>query len=177
MRILFFALCLALAGCSTQLIPNEIENNKILGVMPMQYGRASYQVVQPMTSTRENTFRQARRWAAFHFSNPAQAFAVSDGFIGDIITGGSIEQLYYKTKSGPQLLPGATYVASIECTDQDYRITLTNVRINLLVDGYRAELRRKGTSKANQRKVLEAIDEKLRAVLESANTFIQAEVK
>ncbi|WP_338876924.1 DUF4468 domain-containing protein [Spirosoma sp. SC4-14] len=172
-----FVIGLFLSSCGG-FIPNEIQNGKVLGVMPLQYGRVSYQTSNRLPSEREDIFRQARRWAAFHVGNPSHALAISDNLIGDIIATGRIDKQYIKTRSGPQLIPALDYAASIECYDRYYRVTLTNFRYDLGPQGsYGVELRPKGMNKNRVKQQLEIIHEQVNQIINSLQEFIDAEAK
>ncbi|MCK8493563.1 DUF4468 domain-containing protein [Spirosoma sp. RP8] len=178
MKYLSLALIVVFLSSCGGFVPNEIQSGKLLGVMPMQYGKASYQITQRIPADRETIFRQARRWAAFHSVNPTQALGVSDNLLGDIITTGSFEPQFYNDKKTPAILPGVTYAASIECYDRYYRITLTNFRYDIAGGkSYGVELRPKSLKKQRAAHQLEIIDEKIMRLIDSVESFVDGETK
>ncbi|MBN8821321.1 MULTISPECIES: DUF4468 domain-containing protein [unclassified Spirosoma] len=171
----FLVLAVLLTGCG-RFIPTEIESNKLLGIIPIQYGKGSYQATQQVRASREDIFRQARRWAAFHVPDPSAALSISDNMLGDIITYGSIASVSLQEKRLYVNLPSVQYSASIECYDNAYRVTLTNFVMQGQPTPHPIEVRNTDISKKRARLQYEAIDQKVITILESIDGFIRSEV-
>lgn len=182
-------IALSLFSCAS-FVPAEIENGKVLGVMPMQYNRISYQKTVTANATREDIFRQVRRWAAFHSSRtlntgygtsvkiptPATALYIGDNLTGDIIFSGMIDPILKKPKS-PLYWPATHYSTSIECYEGYYRVTLTNFHTFGLPSPHNLELRDKQTSKRVAKEYYQAVDEHVTALIAELGEFVKGEIK
>ena len=178
MKYLFLlVLSASLSGCMTQLIPNEIENGKLMGVMPMKYDKAMYQVSNRTKASREDIFRQTRRWAAFHLPSAATALSVSDNMLGDVMISRILDHQIYKIKGGYVNLPRITYAISIESMDGFYRASASNFIFEpTALLKYPAEKRVKGTSKKVIRQHLQEINKDVEALLSELETFVPGEI-
>ena len=158
MKHLFIVLiATSLTGCAS-FIPAEIENDKILGIIPIQYGLGSYQATYKVNASREDIFRQVRRWAAFHatttvttpyglplkINTPTTAFNISDNMLGDVISSGVINggPSDYKTV---MYWPGGSYSTRVECYEGYFRVTITNIKLYGVPAYHAIELRDRST--------------------------------
>lgn len=158
-------------------VPTEIENGKLLGVIPMQYGKGSYQVTQRIQATREDLFRQVRRWAAFRIPDPTQALSIGDNLLGDLITYGSISQTTLSEKRLTIILPQVNYTISVECYENAYRVTLTNFHIGLQTNIHPIEVRHTTIPLKKARLQYREIDRRALALIADLKDFVLAEVK
>jgi hypothetical protein len=185
--LLFVLLSASLVSCSS-FIPVEIENGKALGIMPMQYGHIYYQGTHKVQGSREDIFRQVRRWAAFrstrtiHTSaysalkvpNPTQALYIGDNLLGDVITTGTIDPIL----RGPGTTlywPATHYAVSVECYDGSYRTTLTNFYTFGLTTPHYLDVRDKGVSLKQTREFYRQIDAQVMALISELETFVRHE--
>ena len=170
-------LIILLTSCA-KFVPTEIENGKLLGVLPMQYGRASYQVSKSIENAdQDEVFRQVRKWAAFHMRDPNQSLSVSDNRLGDVIVGGRIASRQAKVGKNLVNLYAVNYAISIEAFDKGYRITMTNFKIEQTLQSiYPVEVRPTGIQKKTVRVQFQAIDEYIQALLKDLSEFVPAEV-
>ncbi len=175
----FFALFIAYAlfSCSPAFVPVKIENGRLFGVVPMQYDRATYQMVERVAANREQIFRQARKWGAFHLPNPTTAFSASDNQLGDIITPAIVQGEYVRRKGEAFTLPTVNFSAAIECQDNYYRVTFTNVKLTQGLLIYGIEVRPSGISENTARKQLAEINTRIQSFLEDLRQFVTSEAK
>ena len=174
--ILSLCITLFLFSCG-RYIPNEIEDGKLLGIIPMQHGRGSYQITQRLQASREDIFRQARRWAAFHVPNPSQALAIGDNLMGDIITYGSITGTSLNDSRSLLILPNLEYAASIECYENSYRVTLTNFQMLGQIAIHPIEIRHSSIKKRKAKLQYQEIDKRVTNILATIDEFVRSELK
>lgn len=187
--ILLSTLVLLLTNCAS-FTPAEIENGKVLGVMPMQYGRISYQTTAKVNASREDIFRQVRRWAAFNSTRtvyvgpavslkvpaPTNALNIGDNMLGDIISSGTTGTILRNSRSSV-FWPAANYSTSIECFDGFYRVTLTNFYTLGLPSPHNLELRDKQTSRKIAKEYYTKLDEHINDLLNELNVFVRTELR
>ena len=178
-RRLFVCLSIStilLSSCG-RYIPTEIENGKLLGIVPVQYSKGAYVEVRAVPNTsREEVFRQARRWAAFNIGDPKLALSLSDNVTGDLITTGSLLPTQITTKRSVVLVPGIDYAATIECYNNQYRVTLTNFRMNGQVGPHPLEMRHTSVTVKKQKEQLKLLDKRAKGILADLAEFIAGEV-
>ncbi|GAB4000094.1 hypothetical protein GCM10028807_52030 [Spirosoma daeguense] len=184
----FLLISFSLFSCSS-LIPVEVEDGKALGIMPMRYGHIYYQGTHKINASREDIFRQVRRWAAFRstrsiFSSPytiikvpapTAAFSVSDNLLGDVIATGIIERI--PRNSGSLFWPSAMYSVSIEAYEGSYRLTLTNFYSFGMPSAHYMDFRDKATSLKITREYYSEVDREAMKVINELNTFVEGEIK
>jgi hypothetical protein len=182
-------LCLSFYSCAS-FIPVEIENGKALGIMPMQYGRISYQGTHKINASREDIFRQVRRWAAFHTARtvytgpttsvkiptPTTALYIGDNMLGDIISSGTIDPILKQPKT-INYWPATHYSASVECYEGYYRITLTNFYTYGLPSAHNLEVRDKATNYKTTKEYYSRVDERVMALITELETFVTNEIR
>lgn len=179
---------LFLQSCAS-FIPVEVQNGRALGIMPMQYGRISYQGTHKVSGTREDIFRQVRRWSAFHSTRtiytsalttlkipaPTNAFYVGDNLLGDVITSGVIEPIP-KANNTTITWPATHYSVSVECYDGYYRITLTNFYTFSFPSPHYLDVRDKSTSLKTTKEYYSQVDTKVMSLITELETFVKSEI-
>jgi hypothetical protein len=177
---------LLLQSCAS-FIPVEVEQGRALGVMPMQYGRISYQSTHAVNASREEIFRAIRRWVAFHSNrtvyttytalkipNPTAAFNVSDNIIGDVIGTGTIDPILIKPKN-PQTYPGANYSVSVEANEGYYRLTLTNFYTFGFPSPHYLDYRDKSTGYKKNKEFYTRLDSEVAKLIVELEKFVATE--
>ena len=188
-HLLFALIAFSLSSCAN-FIPAEIENGKVLGILPMQYGRISYQGTHKINASREDIFRQVRRWAAFHSARtiytgpttsvkiptPTTALYIGDNMLGDIISSGTIDPILKRPKT-ILYWPATHYSASVECYEGYYWVTLTNFYTFGLPSQHNLEMRDKSTNLKATKEYYARVDEKVMSLIEELNQFIHNEIR
>ena len=155
----------------------------------MQYGHVSYQGSHRITASREDIFRQVRRWAAFRSTrtiytgtyttlkipSPTTAFNISDNLLGDVISSGVIDRIQKKPNNS-LVWPSTYYSISIECYDNYYRLTLTNFYTFGFPTPHYLDVRDTSKSYKETKEFYARIDQEVMKLITELQVFVSNEV-